>query len=93
MSKREIAEKIFMAGVAGVLPDKLIAENVFREGSVLRFGDLTLFSEKIRNLYVIGAGKARSAAMGHYVEAILGDLVTGGLIGYKVRICMHVETG
>lgn len=79
MSKREIAEKIFMAGVAGVLPDKLIAENVFREGSVLRFGDLTLFSEKIRNLYVIGAGKA-SAAMGHYVEAILGDLVTGGLI-------------
>ncbi len=88
MSNRDIAERIFMTGIASVLPDKLIAESISRKGSVLRFGDLTLSAEKIRNLYVIGAGKA-SAAMGHYVESILGDLVTGGLIITKYgHACM-----
>ncbi|MDY0099644.1 MAG: glycerate kinase [Bacteroidales bacterium] len=88
MSNRDIAERIFMTGIASVLPDKLIAESISRKGPVLRFGDLTLSAEKIRNLYVIGAGKA-SAAMGHYVESILGDLVTGGLIITKYgHACM-----
>ena len=80
-----------MARVAGVLPIKLIAENVFREGSVLRFGDLTLSSEKIRNLYVIGAGKAEVQPWVIMLKLFSGPC-NRRTYYYKVRTCMHVET-
>lgn len=82
MQNRQTAEKIFMAGVRSVLPEKLIRRILRLEGEVLKAGDYIIPLEGIRNIYVIGAGKA-SAAMGHYVETVLGDRINGGHIVVK----------
>ena len=89
MNNREIAEKIFMAGVRSVLPEKLITGRMKIDGSVLTINENKIPLDNIKNIYVIGAGKA-SAAMGHYVESILGDRITGGHIvvkyGYSCKL-------
>jgi len=89
MNNREIAERIFMAGVRSVLPEKIITGIMKLDGSVLSIGDHKFNIEEYRNIYVIGAGKA-SAAMGHYVETILGNRITGGHIvvkyGYSCKL-------
>jgi glycerate 2-kinase len=89
MNNREIAEKIFMAGVRSVLPEKLIKGIMKLEGTMLIIGDNKVLLDNIKNIYVIGAGKA-SAAMGHYVETILGPRITGGHIvvkyGYSCKL-------
>ena len=89
MNNREIAEKIFMAGVRSVLPEKLITGIMKIDGSVLAINENKIPLDNIKNIYVIGAGKA-SAAMGHYVECILGDRITGGYIvvkyGYSCKL-------
>jgi glycerate 2-kinase len=82
MNNREFAEQIFMAGVRRVLPEKLITDLMKLEGSLLKIGEHKLELGSLRNIYVIGAGKA-SAAMGHYVETILGNRITGGHIVVK----------
>jgi hydroxypyruvate reductase/glycerate 2-kinase len=82
MNNREIAEKIFMAGVKSVLPGKLITRIMRLDGSLLDIDGHKFDLENFRNIYVIGAGKA-SAAMGHYVETILGKQITGGHIVVK----------
>ncbi|MCX6329987.1 MAG: glycerate-2-kinase family protein, partial [Bacteroidia bacterium] len=82
MNNREVAEHIFLAGVRGVLPDKIINDLFSLRGSLLKIGYLSYDLEKIRNIYVIGAGKA-SAAMAHYVEKIVGDRITEGHIVTK----------
>ena len=48
----------------------------------LRIGDLNISLDTIRNIYVIGAGKA-SALMGAELEKILGDKITEGHIVVK----------
>ncbi len=89
MNNREIAEKIFIAGVRSVLPEKLINGIMKLEGSVLSIKDQKILLDEIKNIYVIGTGKA-SAAMGHYVESILGNRITGGHIvvkyGYSCKL-------
>jgi len=89
MNNREIAEKIFMAGVRSVLPEKLITGIMKIDGSVLTINENKIPLDNIKNIYVIGAGKA-SAAMGHYVESILGERITGGHIvvkyGYSCKL-------
>lgn len=89
MNNREIAEKIFMAGVKSVLPEKLIKNTMRLEGSMLTVNGHKIPLLDIKNIYVIGAGKA-SAAMGHYVESILGNRITSGHIvvkyGYSCKL-------
>jgi len=89
MNNRQFAEQIFMAGVGSVLPEKLITGLMKLEGSLLIIGEHKLELGSIRNIYVIGAGKA-SAAMGHYVETILGSRIAGGHIvvkyGYSCKL-------
>jgi Putative glycerate kinase len=89
MDNRINAERIFLSGVRSVMPEKLISRNMSVEGSVLKIGDLSFSFKDIRNIYVIGAGKA-SAAMGHYVENILGNRITEGHIvvkyGYSCKL-------
>jgi glycerate-2-kinase len=89
MNNREIAEKIFMSGVRSVLPEKLITGIMKLTGSLLTIGDHKIELGSIKNIYVIGAGKA-SAAMGHYVESILGNRITDGHIvvkyGYSCKL-------
>jgi hydroxypyruvate reductase/glycerate 2-kinase len=82
MNNREVAEHIFLAGIKGVLPDKIINDLFSLRGSLLKIGYLSYDLEKIRNIYVIGAGKA-SAAMAHYVEKIVGERITEGHIVTK----------
>jgi hydroxypyruvate reductase/glycerate 2-kinase len=89
MNNREIAEHIFLSGIKGVLPGTLISNLISLRGPLLKIGYLTYDLEKIRNIYVIGAGKA-SASMAHYVETILGNRITQGYIvtkyGYLCRL-------
>jgi glycerate-2-kinase len=95
MNNRQIAEQIFMAGVRSVLPEKLITGVMKLEGSLLNIGEHKLELDSIRNIYVIGAGKA-SAAMGHYVETVLGNRITGGHIvvkyGYSCKLKRIIVT-
>lgn len=79
---RHIAEQIFLAGIASVLPDKLIMKWVQIRDGILHIGDLRFELDKTNNIYVIGAGKA-SALMGETVENILGNRITEGHIVVK----------
>ncbi len=93
MNNHEKAEHIFLAGIKGVLPGKLIGDLFSVKGSLMKIGYQSFDLEKIGNVYVLGAGKA-SAAMGHYVENILGTRVAGGHIitkyGYFCKL-KHIE--
>ena len=82
MNNYETAGHIFLAGIKGVLPGKLINDLISLRGSLLKIGYITYDLEKLSNIYVVGAGKA-SAAMGHYVESILGDKIKDGHIVTK----------
>lgn len=89
MDFRKTAEHIFLAGVREVLPGKIISDLVSLKGSVLKIGDHSADLDKFENIYVLGAGKA-SAALGHYLENILGVRITAGQIvtkyGYYCRL-------
>jgi len=82
MNYREIAEKIFLAGVSRVKPQNLIPDVVTLENGILKIDSLRFILEEINNLYVIGAGKA-SALMGAEIEKIFGDRITDGHIVTK----------
>jgi hydroxypyruvate reductase/glycerate 2-kinase len=82
MNCRTIAEKIFLAGVESVLPDRLIVNEMSLKDNCLKIGHLDFPLETIENIYVIGAGKA-SAMMGAEVEKILSDRITEGHIVVK----------
>jgi glycerate 2-kinase len=90
MDNREAARHIFLAGVKGVLPGKIIDSNVSVRGSVLKIGTGSYDLGKTAGVYVIGAGKA-SAAMAHYVEKILGNRITGGHIITKYGFYCKLE--
>jgi len=79
MNNSEKAEHIFLAGVKGVLPGKLIGDLFSVRGSMLKIGYLSFDLEKTGNIFVLGAGKA-GAAMGHYVEKTPGMRITEGHI-------------
>jgi len=79
MNSHQTAEQIFLAGVKGVLPGKLIGDLMTVRGSHLKIGYQDYDLDKINKIYVIGAGKA-SASMGHYVENVLGKRISEGHI-------------
>jgi glycerate-2-kinase len=81
-TSRESAEQIFMAGIRGVLPGRLIMSHLSFAGEVLKAGGHEIPLGEIDNIYVIGAGKA-SAAMAHYMESLLGDCIKSGHIIVK----------
>ncbi|MBN1107534.1 MAG: DUF4147 domain-containing protein [Bacteroidales bacterium] len=89
MNSRDCAKHIFLAGVKGVLPDRIISDTLSFQGSVLRAGNLSYDLDRFSNVYVLGAGKA-SAALGHYLEVLLGDRIKAGHIvtkyGFYVRL-------
>lgn len=79
MNNQELAKHIFLAGIKGVMPDMIIGNILSMRGDVLKIGYLNYDLKQVREVRVIGAGKA-SAAMAHYVESILGSRITGGHI-------------
>ena len=82
MNAKNLAEQIFIAGVAAVMPDKIIGNNVFVKDEILFINELQIELQRLENIYVIGAGKA-SAKMGEALENILNDRITGGHIIVK----------
>ena len=79
MSRRNEATSIFLAGVESVKPDNLIKKFIFLNGNELRIENIVLDLSSIKNIYVVGAGKA-SAAMAQSMESILGSKISAGHI-------------
>jgi glycerate 2-kinase len=82
MNYKAVAEQIFLAGVDRVLPGRLIGKVMSLSGNCLLINDFSISLESVKNVYVIGAGKA-SALMGAEVERILGERITAGHIVVK----------
>jgi hydroxypyruvate reductase len=75
---------IFRAGLAAADPVQAVRRHVVRRGRKLRLGDYSCDLKKVRNIFVVGAGKA-SARMAGALEEILGDRIVGGWINIKSR--------
>jgi len=71
---RADAEQIWRAGVAAVLPERLIPENVRVEDDGLAVGDELLDLRSIGRIAIVGAGKA-AGAMAVALERVLGPRV------------------
>src|SRR4051794_21466499 len=71
---RADAQQIWRAGVAAVLPERLIPENVRVDGGWLALGDQLLDLDSIARIAIVGAGKA-AGAMAVGLENALGPLV------------------
>ncbi|HEY5591086.1 MAG TPA: glycerate kinase [Paludibacter sp.] len=82
MEIRTIAEQIFLSGVEGVLPDKLIRTQVKVIDNTLYISNLQFSLVDFNHIYVIGAGKA-SALMAKEIESILGANISKGHIVVK----------
>jgi hydroxypyruvate reductase/glycerate 2-kinase len=82
MNSKIIAEKIFLAGVESVSPDKLIRRSVSINGNMLFISDFSISLNLINQIFVIGAGKA-SGGMAKELESILGNRINGGHIIVK----------
>jgi glycerate 2-kinase len=82
LDKRELAIGIFLAAIDSVKPGNLIKRYVSLNNNLLNIGKLSFNLSDIRNIYVVGAGKA-SALMAQIIESILGDRISGGHIVTK----------
>jgi glycerate 2-kinase len=69
---RADAERIWRAGVAAVLPERLIPEKVRVDGDWLAIGDELLDLRPVRRIAIVGAGKA-AGAMTVALEKVLGQ--------------------
>ena len=79
---RKIAEQIFLAAVESVLPDRLIAQQIRREGRLLQIAGSTFPLSTNGRVYVLAAGKA-AALMAQETERIIGEIITGGHVVTK----------
>lgn len=79
---RKLAEKIFLAGVNSVLPDKLIRAQMTLSGDVLTICGESYDLRNINHIYVVGAGKA-AALMAQETEQVLGNRITAGHVVTK----------
>ena len=82
MDSRQIAVDIFLSGVESVKPDNLINRYVSVSNDTLRIENLLFKLSEIKNIYVVGAGKA-SAMMAQATETILKSKITAGHIVTK----------
>lgn len=82
MNERQKAIQIFLAGVESVKPDNLINRYVCINQNILQIEKISFDLSSIKNIFVVGAGKA-SAAMAHAIENILGSRIAAGHIVTK----------
>jgi glycerate-2-kinase len=80
--EKQDAIDIFTAAVKSVQPAALLREWLAVNEDSITIGELSFSKSSIKNIYVIGAGKA-SAAMASETEKILGDYITEGLVTTK----------
>jgi glycerate 2-kinase len=91
MDNRKTALEIFLAGVESVKPDHLIRNTITYTNDQLKIKDLIFDLSEIRNIYVIGAGKA-SAMMASELESVLGSGITAGHIITKYKHAVPLQT-
>ena len=82
MNYRQIACELLITGVQSVRPDRLIKNAICCSQNSLIIHDQIFSLSEIRNIYVIGAGKA-SALMAQSLEAVLGSIISGGHVVTK----------
>jgi hydroxypyruvate reductase len=68
---RTDVERIWRAGVAAVLPERLVPENVRVDGHWLVVGDDTIDLRPVERIAIVGAGKA-AGAMAVALETVFG---------------------
>ncbi len=73
---------ILEAALAAVDPVRATQAVLGRTGDMLIVADQSYDLRKVRNIYVLGAGKA-GAPMVQAVEAVLGERISGGLVVVK----------
>lgn len=89
---------ILQAALAAVRPDRAVAAQMHRAGSLLTVGGRTVDLADYARVLVLGAGKA-GAPMAQAVEAVLDDYLAGGLVvvktghGAPTRCVEVVEAG
>ena len=79
---RKAAQRIFEAAVRAVDPGEAIRRHLVRAGSHLHVGSQTLDLARVRQIVVVGCGKA-AAPMAAAVEDILGDRIGRGVVVTK----------
>jgi glycerate 2-kinase len=79
---RKAARQIFEAAVRAVDPGEAIRRHLTREGARLRVGEDTLDLDEVRQIVVVGCGKA-AAPMAAAVEELLGDRISRGVVVTK----------
>ncbi|HKK99154.1 MAG TPA: glycerate kinase [Desulfotignum sp.] len=95
---KQTARAIFDAGLEAVAPETCVARHLHISGSRLHAGETDLDLERIRHIYVAGAGKA-SAAMADQVEQLLGPRIRDGVVitkyghGMPLAHCRVMEAG
>lgn len=79
---RTDAARIWAAALRAVDPESAVRKHVRRDGSVLHIGNSRFDLQKVRKVWVLGAGKG-SAPMGRALEKILGRFLAGGFLVTK----------
>ncbi len=82
MEAKVLAETIFLAGVESVMTQKIIPRHLSIENDILSVAGNKMEIANLKNVYVIGAGKA-SGAMALEIERIFGDKITSGYVVVK----------
>ena len=88
---RELALEIFNAAIAAVQPARLLPAYISVENNMLRLHEQFFSLPEIKNIYIIGAGKA-SASMAFEVEKILGSLIKRGVVATKHGHALPLKT-
>lgn len=77
-----ICRRLYRAAVRAVDPRRATVRVLHRRGDLLTVAGITIALDTIRNVSVIGFGKA-AAVMAQGVEAVLGDRITRGIVVTK----------
>jgi hydroxypyruvate reductase len=95
---RTDALRVFRAAVASASPREAVLRFLRLDGETLHVGKRRYALDRVRSIWVVGAGKA-SAAMAQAVERVLGKRIAGGAItvkyghGAKLRRVATTEAG
>jgi glycerate-2-kinase len=95
---KQAATAIFESGIRAVAPEACVSRHLHVSGTRLRAGETDLDLDRIRHIYVAGAGKA-SAAMAREVEKVLGYRIHHGVVvtkyghGLALTHCRVMEAG
>lgn len=76
---RKLALESLEAALNAVDPKRMLESKLLLENSKLRVDGHSFNLEKLKNVYVVGGGKA-SGSMAEALEGILGKRITGGLV-------------